>query len=107
MSFITTLRAHDVLPLPNLNIFVAAFTTCHARLRLYQALDHLEERVLYFDTNSVIYVQHPDDQPLHPPRGAYLGDFKDELDAGDHIIEFCSGGPKNYGYKNGPRKDRV
>ena len=41
--------------------------------------------------------------PLHPPRGAYLGDFKDELDAGDHIIQFCSGDTKNYGYrtKNG------
>ncbi|XP_068734550.1 uncharacterized protein [Montipora capricornis] len=35
------LRAHDVLPSPNLNIFVAAFTTCHAKLSLYQALDHL------------------------------------------------------------------
>lgn len=34
---------------PNLNIFVEAFTTCHARLKLYKALDLLGERVLYFD----------------------------------------------------------
>ena len=92
------MQANDVLPSRNLNIFIAAFTTCHARLRLYEALDHLKERVLYYDTDSVIYLYHPRDPPLHPPRGAYLGDFKDELEAGDHIIEFCSGGPKNYGY---------
>ena len=39
---------------PNLNIFVACFTTCWARLRLYEALELLNERVLYFDTDSVI-----------------------------------------------------
>ena len=93
------LQGHDVLPSPNLNIFVAPFTTCHTRLRLYQALDHLEERVLYLDTESVVYLHRPGDPPLYTPRGAYLGDFKDELDAGDHIVEFCTGGPKNYGYK--------
>ena len=45
----------DRLPSMNLNIFIAAFTTCHARLRLYDALHHLQERVLYFHTDSVIY----------------------------------------------------
>ena len=93
------LQSKDVLPSPNLNIFIAAFPTCHARLRLYEAQDHLTERALYYDTDSVIYLQHPGDPPLHPPRGAYLGDFKDELDAGDHIVEFCLGCPNNYGYK--------
>ena len=29
------LQSRDIVPSPNLNIFVAAFTTCHARLRLY------------------------------------------------------------------------
>ena len=87
------LQAHDVLPSPNLNIFVAAFTTCHARLRLYQALDHLEERVLYLDTDSVVYLHRPSDPPFYTPRGAYLGDFKDEVDAGEHIVEFYAGSP--------------
>ena len=32
------------------NIFVAAFTTCHARLKLYESLDTLQEQVLYYDT---------------------------------------------------------
>ena len=82
---------------PNLNIFVACFTTCWARLRLYGALKQLGERCLYFDTDSVIFISAPN-RP-DPPLGKYLGEFKDELDAGDHIVEFVSGGPKNYGYK--------
>ncbi|KAK2552521.1 hypothetical protein P5673_026364 [Acropora cervicornis] len=83
---------------PNLNIFVAFFTTCHARLHLYRALDHLGPRVLYSDTDSIVFVQGPNDPPVQPPLGDFLGDFTDELDPGDHIVEFCSGGPKNYGY---------
>lgn len=82
---------------PNLNIFVAAFTTCWARLRLYEALELLDERVLYFDTDSVIFVHRPGEPD--PPLGEYLGDFKNELEADDTIMEFCSGGPKNYGYR--------
>jgi len=34
----------------NTNCMVAAVTTCHARLCLYQLLDILKERTLYFDT---------------------------------------------------------
>lgn len=37
------------------NIFIAIFTTAHARLKLYSALETLQERVLYYDTDSVIY----------------------------------------------------
>ena len=70
----------------------------HARLHLYRALDHLGPRVLYSDTDSVVFVQRPDDPPIQPPLGDFLGDFTDELDPGDHIVQFCSGGPKNYGY---------
>jgi hypothetical protein len=32
------------------NVIIAAFTTCHARLQLFQELKKLNERVLYFDT---------------------------------------------------------
>ena len=38
------------------NIVIAAFTTAYARLKLYDLLDLLQERVLYYDTDSVIYV---------------------------------------------------
>jgi len=76
---------------------VAAFTTCWARLRLFEALKLLGERVLYYDTDSVIYLEE-EGQP-NPVLGDYLGDFTSELEEDDHIVEFVSGGPKNYGYK--------
>ena len=87
----------DIPVSPNLNIFVACFTTCHARLKLYAALEQLQERVLYYDTDSVIFLQ--DEGQPNPDLGNYLGDFTSELDDKDHIDEFISGGPKNYGYK--------
>ena len=87
----------DIPMSPNLNIFVAAFTTCWARLRLYEALELLGERVLYYDTDSVIYLEE-EGQPS-PVLGDYLGDFTSELDPDDYIEELVSGGPKNYGYK--------
>ena len=92
---------------PNLNIFVACFTTCWARLRLYEALDLLQERVLYFDTDSVVFTSLPGQ--VKPQLGNYLGDFKDELSEGDHIDEFASGSPKNYGYltKKGKQECKV
>ena len=90
-------QKEDIPVSPNLNIFVACFTTCWARLKLYEALELLGERVLYYDTDSVIYLEEPD-QPS-PVVGDYLGDFTTELDDGDFIVEFVSGGPKNYGYK--------
>jgi hypothetical protein len=35
----------------------AAFVTAHARLKLYSELEKLGDRVLYFDTDSIIFVQ--------------------------------------------------
>ena len=90
-------QKEDIPVSPNLNIFVACFTTCWARLKLYEALELLGERVLYYDTDSVIYLEEPG-QPS-PDLGNYLGDFTSELDDGDFIVEFVSGRPKNYGYK--------
>ncbi len=78
------------------NVIVAAFTTAYARLKLYGLLDLLQERVLYYDTDSIIYVSEPG-KP-EPPLGNYLGDLTDELD-GDYITRFMSGGPKNYAYR--------
>ena len=82
---------------PNLTVFVASFTTSWARLRLYEALELLGKRVLYYDMYSIIYLEEQA-QP-NPPLGDYLGEFTSELEADDYIEEFVSGGPKNYGYK--------
>ena len=78
------------------NIFIAAFTTCQARLKLYESLEVLGDRVLYYDTDSVIYTWKPGQTEI--PLGDYLGDMTNELDEGDYIVEFVSGGAKNYGY---------
>ena len=55
------------------NVFLATFTTCWARLKLLGVLNQLGERVLYYDTDSVIYVSRPG--TFDPPMGDYLGRF--------------------------------
>ena len=89
------------------NIVIAAFTTAYARLKLYDLLDLLQERVLYYDTDSVIYIHEP--CKPDPPLGDYLGDLTDELDRGDYITTFISGGPKNYAYitNNGKSQTKI
>ena len=89
-------QKEDIPVSPNLNIFVACFTICWARLKLYEALEQLQERVLYYDTDSVIFLEEPG-QPS-PVLGNYLDEFTSELDDDDYIVEFVSGGPNNYGY---------
>lgn len=82
------------------NIFLASFTTAHARLRLYSVLDRLDKHVWYFDTDSVIFKTQKSDDLHYLPIGNYLGELPNEikLDNG-HIVEFVSGGPKNYAYR--------
>ena len=51
------------------NVVVGSFVTAQARLKLYGILEKLTERVLYFDTDSNIYVHKPDlwiDRSSHP-----------------------------------------
>ena len=55
----------------NTNVYIACFTTYHARLMLYNKLDCLNEKVLYFDTDSIIYV---DDGTKNVKTGDMLGD---------------------------------
>ena len=42
---------------------------------------------------------------VDPPLGDYLGELTDELDSGEHIVEYVSGGPKNYAYKTNTNKE--
>ena len=83
-------------PNPKTNIFIACFTTCWARLKLYSYLHTLQHQVLYYDTDSVIYAWRPGQPQIET--GDFLGEMTDELD-GDTIEEFVSGGAKNYGYR--------
>lgn len=88
-------------------IFLASFTTCWARLQLYELLDRLQTRVLYWDTDSVIFTSI--EVQWNPPVGDYLGELTNELDEDDWITEFVCNGPKNYAYQthNGKRVCKV
>ena len=74
------------------NVVIATFTTAHARFKLHRVLEQLDSRVLYFDTDSVIYVSK---EGLEPPTESYQGHLNDELGGAD-ITTFVSGRPKNY-----------
>ena len=87
------------------NVVVGSFVTAQARLKLYGILEKLNERVLYFDTDSIIYVHKPD--LWNPTIGDKLGEWTDEVPEA-RIVKFVGMGPKNYGYeyveKDGTRK---
>ena len=83
--------------LKNTNIYIACFTTSHTRLMLYSKLDYLKEKVLYFDTDSIIYI---DDGTKNIKTGDMLRDMTDEL-SGKGITNFVSTGPKSYSFKYG------
>ena len=80
----------------NTNIFVAAFTTSHAREMLYGVLDKLGDQVLGYDTDSCWFVERPDGNTI--PTGDSLGELTDEL-KGNHIVKWVGTGPKSYSYE--------
>ena len=69
---------------------------CYFHTSSCQILKTLQQRVLYYVTDSVIYKWRPGQVEI--PLGVFLGEFTDEVE-GDPIIEFASGGAKNYGYE--------
>ena len=77
------------------NIYIAAFTTSHARIMLYEILDKLDDNVLGFDTDSCWYIEKENGPKIKT--GDNLGDLTDEL-GGHHIEKWCGTGPKSYSY---------
>ena len=86
----------------NTNIYIACFTTSHNRLMLYNKLDYLKEKVLYFDTDSIIFA---DDGTKHIKTGDMLGEMTDEL-SGKGNTNFVSTGPKSYSFKYGDNEEK-
>ena len=87
----------------NTNIYIGCFTTSHARLMLYDKLDYLDRQVIYYDTDSIIYV---DNGSKKIETGDELGDLTDEL-SGLTISSFVSTGPKSYSFKYGNNKQKA
>ncbi len=92
----------DVCKGRDVNVFIGAFTTAHARLELYELMDRLGDRLLYSDTDSVVFVSRDGD--WEPPLGDHLGELMSEIDDGDFITEFCASGPKSYGFQTSKGK---
>ena len=84
---------------PNINVVLAAYTTCMARLHLSSLMNPLGERIIYVDTDSIIFVTR--DNWYEPLPGPLLGELTDELVSygeGSYITSFVSGGPKFYSF---------
>ena len=84
------------------SVYIAAFVTAYARLKLYEALELFDTRVLYFDTDSVMYVSPDAGFVLPVDNSGVLGSWADELKKcpNDYFIEFVSVGPKTYALKS-------
>ena len=76
------------------NVVLGAFVTCYGRMKLYHELDAMQERILYYDTDSVIFT-HEEGQ-YEPELADNLGKFTSELAFDEHIIIMVTAGPKNY-----------
>lgn len=82
------------------NIFIASFTTCWARLELYDLLKLTGKNALYVDTDSIVYVDINRTITKTLSIGNYLGQLTNEIPPEDgHITHFVSSGPKSYAYK--------
>jgi hypothetical protein len=71
-------KGASLIPLPNRNVIIASFVTAYARLELFEVLNKLGESVLYFDTDSVIYVEDKN-KGYTQETGQYLDEMTDEL----------------------------
>ena len=79
---------------------LASFITAQARLKLYNELDKLGDRVLYCDTDSIIFICNLNDPDEYRPLiGEFLGELTNELDDDEYIVEYVSAGPKNYSFR--------
>ncbi|XP_055355961.1 uncharacterized protein LOC129601232 [Paramacrobiotus metropolitanus] len=80
------------------NVALDAFTTANARLILLDMMEKLGDRLMYYDTDSVVFLTRPGDWV--PEMGSILGDWNNQLQAGEsHIVKFVSCGPKVYSYE--------
>lgn len=79
------------------NVAIASFVTAHARLRLWDVMEQLGDRVLYHDTDSVIY-ERRSSADMMIEEGCFLGQWESET--GDAMIHsFVGLAPKTYAFR--------
>ena len=78
------------------NVAIGSFVTMWGRRMLWQEMERLGKRVLYHDTDSIIYEY--DESKYNTPLGKCLGDWSDEL-KGRPMVEFVALAPKTYAYR--------
>ena len=86
----------------NTNIYITCFTTSHTGLMVYNKLEYLKEKVLYFDTDSIIYVDYG---TKNVKTGDMLGEMTDKL-LGKGITNVVSTGPKSCSFKYGDNEQK-
>lgn len=83
------------------NVYISAFITAYSRDKLYaEALQPLNRSVLYFDTDSVIYVSPTGDHLIPVDTTGAMGLWTSEAKDGDWFTEFVSAGPKTYALRS-------
>ena len=93
----------------NTNVYIACFTASHARLRLYDSMDKLNENTCCRDTDSTVYIENETTkQIVEKYQGDSLGQWTDEL-KGSYMTYWCSVAAKDYGYNlnNGKSKGKI
>jgi G:T-mismatch repair DNA endonuclease (very short patch repair protein) len=87
-----TMTEHD-----KSNVYISAYITAYARCKLIDdVFVPLNEKVLYYDTDSVIYVSPTGEYLVPCNTQGELGTWASELPSDDWFVEFASSGPKTY-----------
>jgi len=87
-------KEESLTSLMTTNLGLAGFVTANARLRLYKELYKLNDRVIYCDTDSIIYEY--DKTKYNVVEGECLGEW--ELEENGNLKEVYCLAPKTYGY---------
>ena len=90
-------RHHTEVPICS-NPILASFVTAYGRIKLYQSLKIIGRSLTYTDTDSAYYSEENDEITSRLDIGENLGQMKDELSPGNHIITQICLAAKTYGY---------
>jgi hypothetical protein len=88
------------------NEVIASFITAYARIVLHKKMKVLGSRLIYVDTDSLIFELDPDEIcPIE--EGYFLGEFKSELAPDEYITRICAISPKSYCYTTNKNRNLI